>query len=249
MDGKKLIHALMVLLLAIVCLLLVIKGLEMAKEVNVDASAQTVEVVEVEDVAALVGEISSIGDFDPSYVLGLLAESGNLNPHSEIDRALLASRKILLTSDINANSTKQVVGSLILLNEQDQHAPIDLYVRTNGGYYDDVFAVVDVMRMIDAPVNTYAIGGCHSSGAIIVASGTGTRAAYTHALLMVHDNLSEDDGRYSLNTKENHRMRAFWGGFKQLPKSWFAKVRDQSNYLTAEEALSFGLVDQVLAPE
>jgi ATP-dependent Clp protease protease subunit len=166
-----------------------------------------------------------------------------------LDETLLKSRTILLTSDINANSTKQVVGSFILLNEQDAHTPIELYVRTNGGYYDDAFAIIDVMRTIDAPVNTYAIGGCYSAGAIIVASGTGTRAVYANALLMVHDNLSEDGSRYSNDTKENQRMHTFWAAFKQLPKTWFTKVTDEANYITAEEALEFDLVDMILRSE
>jgi len=187
-------------------------------------------------------------EFDPSYVLGLLAESGNLNPHYGLDGALLESRKILLTTDINANSTKQVVGSLLLLDEADSDAPIDLYIRTNGGYYDDAFAIIDVMRTVSAPVNTYAVGGCHSAGVMILAAGTGTRTAYTDTLLMVHDNLSKDGRRYSLDTKENERMRSFWSHFKQLPKSWFATVSDDTNYITAEEALGFGLVDAIFAP-
>ncbi len=102
--------------------------------------------------------------YDPGYEYDLLADSGNYPVYPELDQTLLQSRKILLTTDINAISTKLIVGSLLALNAQDPKAPIDLYVRTNGGYYDDAFAVVDAIRLIDAPVNTYAVGGSHSSG-------------------------------------------------------------------------------------
>lgn len=197
--------------------------------------------------AVAVDALPAVSDFDPSYMLDLMAESGNLKPHRELDDALLKTRKILLTNDVNVNSTKFVVASLILLNEADKNAPIDLYVRTNGGYYDDAFAVVDMMRSIDAPVNTYAVGGCHSSGAVIVASGTGTRSAYANALLMVHDNLSKADGKYSADAKENERLRIFWSRYEQLPQSWFSKNGDKRNYITAKEALAFELVDQIVS--
>ena len=188
-------------------------------------------------------------EYDASTLLDLIAESGNLNPSPHLAEGLMESRTILLTSDINANSTKQVVASLLILNGQDSTTPIDLYVRTNGGYYDDAFAVVDAMRMIDAPVNTYAIGGCHSSGALIVAAGTGQRGAYEHAILMVHDNLSDDGGHHDVDTKENDRMRAFWGAFNQLPATWFTQSGDDLYYINPEQALAYGLVDSILRAE
>ncbi len=53
----------------------------------------------------------------------------------------------------------------------------------------------------------------------------------------------------SINTKENQRMNTFWAAFKQIPKTWFTKVTDETNYITAEEALDFGLVDMVFRSE
>ncbi|CAA6693820.1 MULTISPECIES: ClpP family protease [unclassified Lentimonas] len=203
--------------------------------------------------APSVGGLAALNDdeiaSDLSYLFDLLAESGNLNVRPELDEALFASRKILLTADINVNSTKLVIASLLLLNEQDPSAPIDLYVHTNGGYYDDAFAVVDAIRMSAAPVNTYAIGGCHSSGALIVASGTGVRTAYPNTILMVHDNLSEDGGVYDVDTQENVRLRAYWSEFEQLPSSWFSAAGDEMYYTNAEQALEYGLVDRVLSRE
>ncbi len=201
--------------------------------------------LQVVDVAEETGAVA----YDTATLLDLIAESGNVNPAPHLAERLLDSRKILLTSDINSNSTKQVVASLLILNDQDSTTPIDLYVRTNGGYYDDAFAVVDAMRVIDAPVNTYAIGGCHSSGVVIVAAGTGQRVAYENAILMVHDNLSEDRSQYDVDTQENARMRAFWGAFDQLPAAWFSKPCDDLYYVSSEQALDYGLVDSILSAE
>ncbi|WP_269524653.1 ClpP family protease [Coraliomargarita parva] len=185
-------------------------------------------------------------DDDLIYLLDTIAEAGITTPHEALDQELLKSRKILLTNSINASSTKHVVASLLLLNEQDPQAPIDFYVRTNGGYYDDAFAVVDTMRTIEAPVNTYALGGSHSSGTIIVASGTGTRAAYRNSLMMAHDNLSEEYGSYAMEDRENKRIRSFWAAYDKIPQDWFTTPGDSYHYLNAEEALSMGLIDAIL---
>ena len=188
------------------------------------------------------------GGYDPAYEYDLLADSGNYPAYPELDQTLLQSRKILLTTDINAVSTKLIVGSLLALNAQDPKAPIDLYVRTNGGYYDDAFAVVDAIRLIEAPVNTYAVGGSHSSGTIIVASGTGKRYAYENAILMAHDNLSEAAGRYSVDDLENERIRRFWQQFNKIPDNWFSEAGDSMNYINARQALEMGIIDEILHP-
>ena len=67
--------------------------------------------------------------------------------------------------------------------------------------------------------------------------------------MMVHDHLSADGDRYSNDTKENQRMHTFLAAFKQLPNTWFTKVTDEANYITAEEALEFDLVDMILRSE
>ncbi|MDG1667879.1 MAG: ATP-dependent Clp protease proteolytic subunit [Opitutae bacterium] len=194
--------------------------------------------------------MTNANQYDTTYFLRLLAESGNLNPHRGLDDVLLDSRKILLTSDINANSTKQVVGSLLALNESDGVTPIDLYIRTTGGYHDlnDVFAIIDVMRTIAAPVNTYAMGGCHYSGVMILSSGTGVRTAYQEALLMLQNDISVDNKIDSQKTQESMRTRSFWMHFKQIPKYWFESLGNEKHFITAQDALDFGLIDEIAQP-
>jgi len=187
--------------------------------------------------------------FDIGYAIDLMADSGNLSLYPELDKQLLAARKILLTTDINANSSKFVVASLWVLNQQDPSAPIDLLIRTNGGYLDDAFAIVDTMRMIDAPVNTYALGGSHSSGTMIVASGTGMRAAYPNAIMMVHDNLNQHYGDYNIDDLENKRLIEFWQSFPKIPRNWFSQMGDEMNYINPQQALEMGIVDLILKPD
>lgn len=187
--------------------------------------------------------------YDPQYEYELHADVGTQPNYPELDAKLLTQRKILLTSDINSNSTKQVVGSLLYLNTIDPLSPIDLYVSTEGGYYDDAFAIVDCIQNLQASVNTYAVGGSHSSGTIIVAAGTGIRSAYPNALMMVHDNLSESGfERFNLDDHENKRLQTFWQQYPKIPESWFTLAGDETYFLDAGQALEFGLIDQILEP-
>ena len=175
-----------------------------------------------------------------------LADSGNHVPHGSHDRALLARRTILLTRDVNANAAHHVIGSLLLLEKTDPGKPIELWIRTNGGWGEDAFAIIDVMETISSPVTTIAVGGTSSAGAMILAAGTGGRKALPNAMVMVHDNLSEDEGEYSLGRVERATELAFWKRTAKLPAAWFTKEGDFSYYLTPEEALEFGLVDEVV---
>ena len=124
---------------------------------------------------------------------------GNLQLRA--DDPLITSRKILVTANINERTAKDVVARLLYMNALDPHRPIDLYLSTQGGWVDSAFTIIDAMQLIEAPVNTWAIGGCYSSGALILAAGTGRRYATPNAVLMIHASLDED-------TKQSVLVRA-----------------------------------------
>lgn len=175
-----------------------------------------------------------------------LADSGNQVPHSSHDRALLARRTILLTRDVNANAAHHVIGSLLQLEKSAPGEPIELWIRTNGGWSEDAFAIIDVMETISSPVTTVAMGSTCSAGAMILAAGTGGRKALPNAMVMVHENLSDDEGGYSMGRAERAIELPFWKRSARLPKDWFTKKGDFSHYLTPEQALEFGLVDEIV---
>ncbi|MFT4581548.1 MAG: ATP-dependent protease ClpP protease subunit [Gammaproteobacteria bacterium] len=74
---------------------------------------------------------------------------------------------------------------LLLLDAIDSTAPIDLYIRTEGGWSNDAFSIIDVMQSMSAPVNTHAIGGANSSGAMILSADTGVRYGYPYSTIML----------------------------------------------------------------
>jgi ATP-dependent Clp protease protease subunit len=190
---------------------------------------------------------------DPQPLIeDVVDEYTSSNPHdSELraDDPMLKSRKILVTSNINDNTAKDVAARLLYLNAVDAHRPIDLYLSTQGGWIDSAFTIIDAMELIHAPVNTWAIGGCYSAGALILAAGTGRRYATANAVLMIHASLDEDSKRpYSYERLALERYERVWRERADLPDDWFPMVGGEEYYLSPKEALQFHLVDEI-APE
>jgi ATP-dependent Clp protease protease subunit len=138
-----------------------------------------------------------------------------------------------------------IVLALLLLDARDSNRPIDLYIRTEGGWVDDAFSIIDVMENLKSPVNTHAIGGTHSSGAMILAAGTGVRYAYPYSSIMFHGGLYEGDGDYGENTTDNERLVAFWERHAKLPPDWLHSRDEVTRFMGPEEALERGLVDEI----
>jgi ATP-dependent Clp protease protease subunit len=187
---------------------------------------------------------------EPDYeeMWDLLADSGNQVPHVSNDDALIRSRTIVLARDVNANSAHHLITALLRLDREAPGKPIDLYLRTNGGWNDDLFAIISVIESLKSPVNTIATGSTYSAGATILASGTGVRRALPNTLIMVHDNLEVDAEPGSFDRLDADRGVAFWKRRAKLPKSWFTESGDESRYLTAEQALEYGIIDEIVEP-
>lgn len=171
-------------------------------------------------------------------------------PRLRADDPLLRNRTILVTSNINEITAKDVVARLMFLDDVDPRAPIDLYLSTQGGWVDSAFTIIDAMSLIKAPVNTWAIGGCYSAGALILAAGTGRRYASPNAMLMIHASLDEDRGcehQYTYEHLALDRYERVWRERAALPDAWFPMVGGEEYYLSAEEALRFKIVDEIAA--
>lgn len=197
--------------------------------------------------APMEAEAEILYDSTPAEVAEAYAAAGVYPANDGLDEELLASRRVLLTHDVNPVSARRIVASLLALEARDPRAPIDLYLRTNGGWKDDAFAIIDVMKRLRAPVNTIAIGSTESAGAMILAAGTGKRMASAHALIMVHDNIYDDEFPRSWNSRNNPRERTFWQAHAKFPEQWLAgSGEDLVYYLNPEEAVEMGIVDEVL---
>jgi ATP-dependent Clp endopeptidase proteolytic subunit ClpP len=181
----------------------------------------------------------------PEDIVDLLVDAGIELSTSPVEVSLLEHRRIVIATAINAATAQRVVRALLLLDAADGNRPIDLYIRTEGGWVDDAFSIINVMQTLQAPVNTHAIGGTHSSGAMILAAGTGVRHAYPFSSIMFHAGLYEDDGDHGQCTMDNRRLVAFWERHARLPSDWLHTREEKTYFLGPEKALELGLVDQI----
>ena len=172
-------------------------------------------------------------------------DAGHDDPAWTPEDPLLRSRKVLLFHSVNSRTAKDVSAKLLYLNSIDPKAPIDLYISTQGGWVDNAFTIIDTMRTISAPVNTWAIGGCYSSGALILAAATGRRHATEDAVLMVHSNLDDSREAYTLPRLSRERYERVYKERTRLPADWYPMTDAKARYLSPKEALAFGLVDVV----
>jgi ATP-dependent Clp protease protease subunit len=185
---------------------------------------------------------------DSSDLMDTLVDAGIGFSASPTETELLEHRKLVIASDINAACAQRIIAGLLLLDARDHAAPIDLYLRTEGGWPSDAFAIIAVMGSIQAPVNTHALGGTHSSGAMILTAGTGVRYGYPHSLIMFHggwDEPDDKDGEHSRRTAFNRQFVQFWKQHARLPADWVDDQEEELYFMTPEEALKFGLIDQI----
>ncbi len=164
------------------------------------------------------------------------------------DDPLLATRTIVVTHGINERTAADVIARLLVLDARDPGVPIDVVMSTQGGWVDAAFAIVDVMQSLESPVNTWAVGGCYSAGTLIVAAGTGQRVASENALLMVHANLDPPPADGTWESLEQARYEALWRQVATLPEAWYPMTFDRTHYLGPEDALRYGLVDDIAEP-
>jgi ATP-dependent Clp protease protease subunit len=164
------------------------------------------------------------------------------------DDPLLGRRTILVTANINERTASDVVSRLLYLNAQDSRRPIELYLSTQGGWVDSAFTIIDVIERIEAPVNTWAIGGCYSAGALILSAGTGRRYATPNAILMIHASLDPaTTTSFAYEQLALERYERVWRERAALPAAWFPMVGGEEYYLSAQEALKFKLIDEIAA--
>jgi len=199
----------------------------------------------VRSLTTLEGVLSDPGSIAESVIDEVLSSIPS-EPALRADDPLIASRQILVTENINERTAKSVAARLLYMDALDHKRPIDLYLSTQGGWVDSAFTIIDAMQLISAPVNTWAIGGCYSSGALILAAGTGRRFATANAVLMIHASLDEDTKEsYSYEHLALARYEHVWKTRAQLPEDWFPMVGGEEYYLSPQEALQFHLVDEI----
>ena len=172
----------------------------------------------------------------------------------DIFSRLLSDRIVMLSDEVNDVTASLVVAQLLFLEGQDPDKDISLYINSPGGSVTAGMAIYDTMQYIKCDVSTICMGMAASMGSFLLSGGTkGKRYALPNAEIMIHQPLGGTQGQASdieiqakhilkLKEKLNGLLAAHTG----QPLKKIAKDTDRDNWLTAEEAKEYGLIDQVI---
>lgn len=172
----------------------------------------------------------------------------------DIYSRLLLDRIIFLGTEIDDMVANAIIAQLLFLDSQDPEKDIYLYVNSPGGIVTSGLAIYDTMQYVKADVATICVGQAASMGAFLLAAGAkGKRRALPHARVMIHQPLGGARGQATdieiqareilrLKTTLNDKL-AFHTG---QPADRVKADTERDNYMTAAEALAYGLIDEVL---
>ncbi len=172
----------------------------------------------------------------------------------DIYSRLLNDRIIMLTDEINDTTASLVVAQLLYLEAQDPDKDISLYINSPGGSVSAGFAIYDTMNFIKCDVSTICMGMAASMGAFLLSAGAkGKRLALPNSEIMIHQPLGGTRGQASdikihadhiLKTKA--KLNEILAKNTGKPLEVIEKDTDRDNFLSAEDACAYGLVDKVI---
>ena len=172
----------------------------------------------------------------------------------DIFSRLLKDRIIFLGEDVNPTTASLVVAQLLFLESEDPTKDIHLYINSPGGEVNSGFAIYDTMQYVKCDVSTICVGLAASMGAFLLAGGAkGKRFALPNAEIMIHQPSGGAKGQATeieiaakniLRTKQ--RLNEILAKNTGKPIDVVAKDTDRDNFMTADEALEYGLIDQIV---
>lgn len=172
----------------------------------------------------------------------------------DIYSRLLKDRIIMLNGEVNNDSANLIVSQLLFLASEDQNKDIQLYINSPGGAITAGMAIYDTMQYIKCDVSTICVGLAASMGAFLLAGGAkGKRYSLPNSEIMIHQPLGGARGQatdiqiaaeHILKTKE--RMNCMLAEFTGQNMKTIKRDTERDNWLTAEEAKNYGLIDKVI---
>lgn len=184
----------------------------------------------------------------------VIETEGRIERAYDIYSRLLKDRIVFLGTDVNEHTANLVVAQLLLLYNQDPKKDITIYINSPGGSVYDGMAIYDTMKYLKCDIATVGIGLQASMGAFLLSSGTkGKRLLLPHSKVMIHQPSSGTRGKVTdmeIDLKESLRVKKMLNEI--LAKNTgqkLAKVEQDSDrdyWMTAEEAVKYGLADKVI---
>ena len=172
----------------------------------------------------------------------------------DIFSRLLNDRIIMLHEEVNATTASLVVAQLLFLEGQDPNKDISLYINSPGGSVTDGMAIYDTMQYIKCDVSTICMGMAASMGAFLLAAGAkGKRYALPNADIMIHQPSGGAQGQatdieihtqHILRTKQ--KLNEILAANTGQPLDVIKRDTERDNFMTAQQALEYGLIDKVI---
>ena len=193
---------------------------------------------------------------DMTLVPYVLEQTSRGERSYDIFSRLLNDRIIMLNDEVNSASAGVIIAQMLYLEGQDPDKDISFYINSPGGSVTDGMAIYDTMQYIKCDVSTICMGMAASMGAFLLAAGTkGKRLALPNSEIMIHQPLGGAQGQASdiilaaqhiAKTKE--KMNRYLAEMTGQDISVIERDTDRDNFMSAEEALAYGIVDKIIYP-
>ena len=191
------------------------------------------------------------------YVPIVVEQSERGERSYDIYSRLLKDRIIFLGGPIDDNVANAVIAQMLFLEAEDPDKDIHLYINSPGGVVTAGMAIYDTMQYIKPDVSTICVGSAASMGAVLLTAGAkGKRYALPHARVMIHQPLGGVQGQASeieIHAREILRMReelnCILASRSGQDIEVVARDTDRDNFMSAQDAVEYGLIDEVLTRE
>lgn len=184
-----------------------------------------------------------------------VSEQTPQGPHLvDVYSRLLDDQIILLTGEINDDTAESIIAQLLYLESKDFEGDIRIYINSPGGMITAGLAIYDTMQCIKCSIATICVGQAASMAAVLLAAGAkGKRMAFPNARMMIHQPLGGAQGQASdieIQAKEMSRVKKHLDEILVYhtgqPMEIIERDTDRDFFLTAEEAVEYGLIDRIV---
>lgn len=175
----------------------------------------------------------------------------------DIYSRLLKDRIVMLDTDVNDHSASLIVAQMLFLESQDSERPINFYINSPGGVITAGMAIYDTMQFIKSPVHTIVIGQACSMGSFLAQAGEpGKRKMLPYARHMIHQPSGGARGmqsdiaiQYQEITKMKTMLTELYVKHNSKGKTYaeFERDMDRDTFMSAQEALDYGLIDEIVS--
>ena len=190
-----------------------------------------------------------------SFIPYVIEQTGHGERSYDIYSRLLKDRIIFLGTDVNDYSANAIIAQLLFLEAEDPEKDIYLYINSPGGSVTAGMAIYDTMNYIKPDINTICVGLAASMGAVLLSAGTkGKRFALKNSEIMIHQPLGGAQGQatdiaihaeHILKIKE--KLTKILAENSNQPYDVVKADTERDNFMSADEALEYGLIDKVIS--